>query len=150
MSMATLHVSAFNNPLDGEAPAPTRDRISFHILADVTYTWSRATWVSPQESSLIVNRIRHMDVEFDVASTEGGYGEDGLQGDRQGDTYDWEITDSDSALKLLEAWGIDLESETDWDFGDHDEMADARADYEGDMIDDAYERGVQAELRGDA
>jgi len=159
MPMATIHVSAFNNPLDADVPQSARDRIRFSVLADVNYTYARATHVSPEEHSLVVNNIRHMDVAFDVANTEGGYGEDGLQGDRAGDTYEWEITNHDDAEAFLDAWGIDLECEDDWEFdGDGPDPDDARdrmlddawIDHNCDMIDDAYERHVQAELRGDA
>lgn len=158
MPMATIHVSAFNNPGDAEAPAPTRDRIRFSVLADVSFTYSRATDVSPEEYTVNVSNVRHMDVEFDVASTDFSC-EDGesWQGDRAGDTYDWEFTDSDSALKFLEAWGIELEDELEWDFDgpdgpDPDDQRDAMleeawSDREADMIDDAYERHVQQQLR---
>jgi hypothetical protein len=119
MTLATIHVSAFNNPGDAEAPPPTRDRIRFHVLAEVTYSYERATHVSPAEEMLIVHRIKSMDVAFDVASTDFSC-EDGesWQGDRAGDTYEWEFTDHASAEQFLEAWGIDLEMESDWEF-DH-------------------------------
>ena len=156
MTTATINLSAFNNPGDANAPPPTRDKIRFHVVADVTAHYAPADDVSPEEYSIHVKRIKSVDVEFDVASTDFSC-EDGesWQGDRAGDTYEWEITDHDTAVQFLDAWGIDLECEGEWDFdgpdgpdpdGQRDILMDAWADREADLIDAAYERHVQAGL----
>lgn len=138
----------------GNDPENPLSQIRFCIEAEAIHHYSRDTRESPGEDWLEI-KVTCLSVEWDRASDDYDL-VDGVswQGNRPG-WLEWQITDEDSALRLLAAWGIDPEEldvdqwtgKDDSDGPDPDDLRDrAIEDREADLIDEAYERHVQSKL----
>jgi len=108
----TTTISVPFHDADAHIPAKLRAKVNFSVEAEAIWHYERPSYVCDGEDWVEIEEIPYMHVE--IPKIEDG---------REIGWYEFEIRDTESARKLLAAWGVDIDDldQDDWTGKDLDD-----------------------------